>query len=155
MFVPIILRSNKTVISVAMGHNEFWPLYMSIGNVHNGARRAHGNAVVLIAFLCVPNSKYNSLASVNLLLIWLNSGQGTCWRQAIQNFRRQMFHQSLFMILSSLKQGMEEPEVLWCPDGHFQCIIYGLGPYIADYPEQVLLTCVIQNWCPKCEAFSF
>lgn len=86
MFVPIILRSDKTVVSVATGHNEFWPLYMSIGNVHNGARRAHGNAVVLIAFLCVPNSKYNSLASVNLLLIWLNSGQGTRWRQAVSKF---------------------------------------------------------------------
>ena len=66
-----------------------------------------------------------------------------------------MFHQSLFVILSSLKRGMEEPEVLRCPDGHFRRVVYGLGPYIADYLEQVLLTCVVQNWCPKCEAFSF
>ncbi|KAI0260473.1 hypothetical protein BGY98DRAFT_1118592, partial [Russula aff. rugulosa BPL654] len=54
MFVPIILGSDKTVVSVATGNNEFWPLYMSIGNVHNKVRRAHGNAVVLIGFLCIP-----------------------------------------------------------------------------------------------------
>jgi hypothetical protein len=24
-----------------------------------------------------------------------------------------------------------------------------LGPYIADYPEQTLLTCVVQGWCPR------
>ena len=86
MFVPIILGSDKTVVSVATGQNEFWPLYMSIGNVHNRVRRAHGNAVTLIAFLSIPKSKYYSLASVNLLLIWLNSGQGTRRERIIPKF---------------------------------------------------------------------
>ena len=44
---------------------------------------------------------------------------------------------------------MTVPEVVRCSDGHFQHAIYGLGPYIADYPEQVLLTCVVQGWCPR------
>ena len=25
----------------------------------------------------------------------------------------------------------------------------GVGPYIADYPEQALLACIVQGWCPK------
>ncbi|KAG1853048.1 hypothetical protein F4604DRAFT_2044766 [Suillus subluteus] len=29
-------------------------------------------------------------------------------------------------------------------------MVYGLGPYIADYPEQILLSGVVQNWCPRC-----
>ncbi|KAF8546044.1 hypothetical protein OG21DRAFT_1428003, partial [Imleria badia] len=29
-------------------------------------------------------------------------------------------------------------------------VIFGLGPYIADYPEQVLISCVVQNWCGHC-----
>lgn len=66
-----------------------------------------------------------------------------------------MFQSSLHEILSPLKPGMTEPEVLRCPDGHFRRVIYGLGPYIADYPEQVLITCIVQNWCPKYEAFLF
>ncbi len=45
---------------------------------------------------------------------------------------------------------MTSPEVVLCGDGHHRKVIYGLGPYIADYPEQTLLTCVVQNWCPVC-----
>lgn len=44
---------------------------------------------------------------------------------------------------------MTIPEVVRCSDGHFRRAIYGLGPYIADYPEQALLTCVVQGWCPR------
>lgn len=66
-----------------------------------------------------------------------------------RNFRRQMFHASLRQILEGLEPGMTTPEVMRCPDGHFRRVIFGLGPYIADYPEQVLITCIVQNWCPK------
>ncbi|KAF8156943.1 hypothetical protein B0H34DRAFT_711270 [Crassisporium funariophilum] len=47
---------------------------------------------------------------------------------------------------------MTVPEVVRCPDGHFRRAIYSLGPYIADYPEQVWLAGIVQGWCPKCEA---
>ena len=52
-------------------------------------------------------------------------------------------------MLGSLKLHMTTPVVTLCPDGHFHWVIYGLGPYIADYPEQVLLTGVVQGWCPR------
>jgi hypothetical protein len=55
-FVPIILGSDKTTVSVATGQNEYYPLYMSNGLVHNGVRRAHRNAVTLIGFLAIPKS---------------------------------------------------------------------------------------------------
>ena len=57
MFVPIIMGSDKTTVSVATGQNDYWPLYASIGNVHNKVRRAHRNAVTLIGFLAIPKSK--------------------------------------------------------------------------------------------------
>jgi hypothetical protein len=66
-----------------------------------------------------------------------------------RQFRRQLFHASLATIFSSLKPGMTIPEVVLCPDGHFRLILWELGPYIADYPEQVLLCCIVQGWCPK------
>lgn len=55
--VPIIIGSDKTTVSVGTGQNEFYPLYMSVGNVHNSARRAHGNALSLVAFLPIPKGK--------------------------------------------------------------------------------------------------
>ena len=44
---------------------------------------------------------------------------------------------------------MERPRITRCGDGYFRRVIYGLGPYIADYPEQALLACIISGWCPK------
>lgn len=44
---------------------------------------------------------------------------------------------------------MTTPEVIRCPDGYFRRVVYGIGPYIADYPEQVWLAAVVNDWCPK------
>ena len=44
---------------------------------------------------------------------------------------------------------MTTPRVTRCSDGHYRRIIYCLGPYIADYPEQALLACIVQGWCPR------
>ena len=44
---------------------------------------------------------------------------------------------------------MTVPEVVQCPDGHFRQAIWGLGPYVADYPEQTLLACIVQGWCVR------
>lgn len=64
-----------------------------------------------------------------------------------RKFRRQLFHSSLATILSPLKRFMLKPDVVCCPDGHFRRAIYGLGPYIADYMEQILATNTVQGWC--------
>ena len=55
-FVPIILGSDKMTVSVATGNNEFYPLYLSIGNVRNNVCRAHRHALVLLGFLAIPKS---------------------------------------------------------------------------------------------------
>ena len=48
-----------------------------------------------------------------------------------------------------MRPAMLKPEITLCADGHYQRVIYGIGPYIADYPEQALLACIVQGWCPK------
>ncbi len=72
-----------------------------------------------------------------------------------RQFRRQLFHASLANIFSSLKPGMTIPEVVLCPDGHFRLIIWELGPYIADYPEQVLLFVLYRVGVPSMFSFKF
>jgi hypothetical protein len=44
---------------------------------------------------------------------------------------------------------MSKPAVYRCSDGHFRRVVFGLGPFIADYPEQVMLAGVKQGWCPR------
>jgi len=53
-FVPIILGSDKTTVSVVTGQHSYHPIYLSIGNVHNCVRRAHKDALILIGFLPIP-----------------------------------------------------------------------------------------------------
>lgn len=60
-----------------------------------------------------------------------------------------MYHASLTAIFEPLRPAMSTPEVIMCPDGHYRRVIYGLGPYIADYPEQVWLAGIVSGWCPK------
>jgi len=57
MFVPIILGSNKMNVLVATGHTQYYPLYLSIGNIHNNVRHAHRGGVNLITFLATAKSK--------------------------------------------------------------------------------------------------
>ncbi|OBZ77541.1 hypothetical protein A0H81_01910 [Grifola frondosa] len=94
-FVPIILGSDKTTVSVATGQNEYYPLYASIGNVNNSVRRAHRNAVALIGFLALPKTHRDYANDANF-----------------RKFRRQLFHTSLSRILQPLKPGMTTPEAL-------------------------------------------
>ncbi|KAG1814299.1 uncharacterized protein BJ212DRAFT_1447590 [Suillus subaureus] len=134
-FVPILLGSDKTMVSVATRQNDYYPLYASIGNVKNNVHHTHRNAVAVVGFLAIPKTikQYSEDAQ-------------------FRKFKKQLFHSSLSRILWSFKTFMTVPEVMHFGDGHFQCVIYGLGPYIMDYPEQVILSCIISNWCAKCFA---
>ncbi|KAF9238354.1 hypothetical protein BU15DRAFT_88408 [Melanogaster broomeanus] len=146
-FVPIILGSDKTTVSVATGQNDYWPVYLSIGNIHNNVWRAHRNAVEPLAFLAIPKAakKYTD-------------------NPLFRRFKKQLFHAAMTRILTSLNAGMTTPQLMKCPDRHFRRIVFGIGvkgpdmavtigPYIADYPEQVLISGIVQNWCGRCLAF--
>ena len=67
-FVPVILGSNKTIVSVATGHSEYWPLYASIGNICNNVWCAHGSGLVLVAFLAILKSNPSNLICPNLYI---------------------------------------------------------------------------------------
>ncbi|GLB38138.1 hypothetical protein LshimejAT787_0500030 [Lyophyllum shimeji] len=135
IFVPIVAGSDKTTVSVATGHQQYHPVYISPGGLMNIARRARGNAVLPVAFLPIPKVSQKEQKS-----------------PLYQRFARQLYHACLARVFAPLKAGMTTPEVIRCPDGHFRRAIYSLGPYIADYPEQVVLAAIVQNWCPKCDA---
>ncbi|TFK90691.1 hypothetical protein K466DRAFT_484334 [Polyporus arcularius HHB13444] len=135
MFTPVILGADKTTVSVATGHQEFHPVYMSLGNIANDMRRAHRDAVVPIAFLAIP--KLGRTKSTDE------------WRK----FVKELYHKAIAQVLSPLRPAMLTPHVMLCPDGHYRRAIFELGPFIADYPEQVCLSGIVQGWCPKCRAF--
>jgi len=67
-FVPIILGSDKTTVSVTTGQNDYYPLYASIGNVRNNVRRAYCGALAVVGFLAMPKSTFlfNCVSSLTL-----------------------------------------------------------------------------------------
>jgi hypothetical protein len=75
--------------------------------------------------------------------------------KAFRRFKRQLYHASIAAILRPLHSGFTGPVVRKCPDGHFRRVIYDLIAFIADYPEQVMLTGIVQGWCPKSVSLSF
>lgn len=146
-FVPVILGSDKTTVSVATGNNEYYPLYVSIGNVHNSVRRAHRGSVAVIAFLAMPKGEKSQPIYENQLI---QVGDRKWDKDSgYLNFKRQLFHNSLSRILQCLLPAMTTPMVMQCPDRHLRRIIFGLGPYIADYPEQIFLAGVLSGWCAR------
>ncbi|KAK0227298.1 hypothetical protein EDD85DRAFT_957914 [Armillaria nabsnona] len=137
MYVGIILGSDKTTVSIATGNVEYHPLYISISNIFNSARRAHCNTVIPTGFLAIPKGDRNHDDDAVFCV-----------------FKKQLYHTSIAAILQSLKPAMTQPVIHRCPDGHFCCVVYDLAAFIADYPEQVLLAGIVSGWCAKCTALS-
>ncbi|KAI0808970.1 hypothetical protein BC629DRAFT_1480632 [Irpex lacteus] len=133
MLCPVISGADKTTVSVATGQTEYHPVYASCGNLKNAMRRAHREGVVPVAFLAIPKGtrEYDDDDEFRL-------------------FRKQLYHTSLAQVFAPLKPGMTTPEIMQCPDGHYRKVVFELGPFIADYPEQVMLAGIVQGWCPKC-----
>ena len=68
MFMPVVLGSNKTTVSMATGQHDYYPLYLSIGNLYNSTWQSHHNGVVLIGFLATPKSKHIvNITEINLI----------------------------------------------------------------------------------------
>ena len=57
MLVPVIVGSDKMTVSIGTGHIEYWPVYLSIGNLFNNVHRAHHNGLMLVGFLAIPKCK--------------------------------------------------------------------------------------------------
>ena len=94
---PIILGSDKTVVSVATGHVKYHPVYLSIRLVHNTIRHGHQNVVIPIGFLAIP--KCTSFYYIQ----WSNLIQLQADRKynddiSFRKFKRQMYHVAIWCV---------------------------------------------------------
>ncbi|KAL4068167.1 hypothetical protein J3A83DRAFT_4359936 [Scleroderma citrinum] len=123
-FIPIVLGSDKTTVLVATGQNNYYPLYLSIGNIHNSICCAHHNAIVLIGLPAMPKTTRE------------HAGKASFW-----NFQQQLFHTSLGQILKTFKPAMLKPEVTAFRDGHYQHVIYGCLAFCNNLDDDNALHC--------------
>lgn len=134
---PVIIATDKTQLTQFSGSKSAYPVYLTLGNIPKSLRRKpKARACVLIAYLSVDKVSKRGLSKTKLKL---------------RNY--EIFHRSMALVLDPLKTAGDPkgPGVeMTGGDGAVRRVYPILAAYVADYPEQCLVTCTKYGTCPKC-----
>ena len=127
--VPIILASDKMLVTRHTGGLQMHPVFLTIGNIQSDIRmQASSHAWHCIAFIPSPKIKVHSKCKTLL--------------------SSQLFHWSLDVITTRLKEAVKNGHMLVDASRNMQRCFTPLVSYIADLPEQQLIMGVAKNASP-------
>ena len=132
---PIIISTDKTQLTQFSGNRSAYPVYMTLGNIPKALRhKPSEHACVLIGYLSVDKV----------------DGAGITEKKQCA-LVQQLFHASVKLILKPLEKAGKEGVDVTCGDGKVRKVFPILAAYVADYPEQCLVTCSKYGTCPICQ----
>lgn len=131
----MIIATDKTQLTQFSGNKSAYPVYLTIGNLPKSIRRKPSkHACVLIAYLSVDKVSRRELTA-----------------QQHRSRVQRTFHESMKHILAPLKDAGKTGVDMTGADGCVRKVFPILSCYVADYPEQCLVTCAKSTTCPKCQ----
>ena len=130
----MIIFSDKTQLTEFTGNKQAYPVYLTIGNIPRSIRRKPSKkATVLLAYLSADK----------ILSSTMSDAKKTSQLQ-------RLFHESLKMILEPLVEAGKNGVEMADGKGYIRKVHPILACYVADYPEQCLISTVKYGTCPKC-----
>ncbi|KAG1771393.1 hypothetical protein EV702DRAFT_1181468 [Suillus placidus] len=132
---PVIIATDKTQLTQFAGDKTAYPVYLTLGNLPRAIRwKPSQHACILVGYLSVSKMVGTELSKKQ---------KSTCIQQ--------LFHDSMRIVLEPLIEAGKRGVEVTGGDGKV-CLVHPiLACYVADYPEQYLVTCAKYGTCPKCK----
>lgn len=132
---PVIIATDKTQLTQFSGNKAAYPVYLTIGNLPKAIRRKPSkNSCILIAYLSVEKLERSKMSDLE-------------HRSRVQR----IFHESMKLVLEPLKEAGDKGEMMKSANGDVRQVHPILSCYVADYPEQCLVTCTKYGTCARCQ----
>jgi hypothetical protein len=133
---PLIIATDKTQLTQFSGNKQAYPVYLTLGNIPKSIRRKPSQrACILLAYLPVEK-----IASKDDLT-----------RKEISGRHQRLFHDALRHIFAPLIEAGKTGVEMTSGDGAVRKVYPIIASYVADFPEQCLVTCSKYGTCPKCQ----
>ncbi|THU84603.1 hypothetical protein K435DRAFT_623666, partial [Dendrothele bispora CBS 962.96] len=132
---PVIIATDKTALTNFSGGKSAYPVYLTIGNIPKAMRRKVSHqACVLLAYLPVDKVQ--------------KAENETDRDVKVKTY--QLFHDAMRTILEPLIEAGRKGVEMTGGNGEVRRVHPILAAYVADYPEQCLVTLSKYGTCPKC-----